>query len=257
MKPELHVLGLSIKTFGLAFAFAFVASGVLILKRLRELGKPPDWAYEMVFSALVGGIVGARGYYLVQHFSMVKHDLIGSTFSGSGLVWYGGLLGGAIAVLLWAWRRGWLGRQLLDASAPSLAIGYAVGRIGCQISGDGDYGKPFHGLTAMGYPHGTLATPPGITVYPTPIYETVAMSLVTWILWRTRDHARPGMVFALYLLLSGIERLLIEFIRRNAEVVAGLTAPQLESIGIVLAGAAWLAIVARRSGGPFTAAPAT
>lgn len=256
VKPELHVLGLSIKTFGLAFACAFLASGIIVLRRLRELGKPPDWAYEMVFAALVGGLLGSRLYYLVEHWSTVKHDIIGSAFSGSGLVWYGGAIGGAIAVLLWAWRRGYLGLALLDLCSPSLAIGYAVGRIGCQISGDGDYGKPFHGLTAMGYPNGTLPTPPGVTVYPTPVYETVAMCLLAWILWQLRDRVRPGMLFALYLLGSGLERFVVEFIRRNDEVVAGLTAPQLQALVAAVAGAAWLVIAARRRGGIFLTARA-
>jgi phosphatidylglycerol:prolipoprotein diacylglycerol transferase len=257
VKPEIHILGLSIKTFGVAFACGFLAAGAIIAHRLKELGKPVDWAYEFTFSALVGGLVGSRAYYLVQHWSSVKHDLIGSIFSGSGLVWYGGAIGGAICVLAWARWRGFLGPQLLDVAAIPLALGYAIGRIGCQISGDGDYGKPFHGLTAMGYPHGTLPTPPGVTVYPTPIYETVAMGLAAWVLWRLRDRVRPGLVFASYLVLAGSERFLVEFLRRNRHVLGGLTAPQLESLAVLAAGLAWLALVARRSRGIWAPSPAT
>src|SRR5437899_1773451 len=137
---------------------------------------------------------------------------------------------------------------MFDMCATALALGYAIGRIGCQVSGDGDYGIRSSLPWAMGYPHGTVPTPPGVKVQPTPIYETVAMSLVAYLLWRLRDRVRPGVVFALYLLLSGLERLLVEFIRRNSEVLAGLTAPQLESIGLCVVGLAWLAVLGRRRG---------
>ena len=252
MQPDVNVFGLSIKTFGVMFALGFVASGLIIGKRLRELGKPVDWAYEMVFAAMIGGLVGSRVYFLVQHWSSVKHDLIGGLFGGAGLVWYGGVIGGAIGMCLWAWRRGMLDRGLLDLCAPALAMGYAVGRIGCQVSGDGDYGKPSHLPWAMAYPKGTVPTTE--RVQPTPIYETLAMGLVAWWLWQLRDRVRPGVLFAFYLTLAGTERLLIEFARRNAHVVIGLTGPQLESIGLMLVGGAWLWFEHRR--GPLLAPPA-
>ena len=116
------------------------------------------------------------------------------------------------------------------------------------MSGDGDYGIRSSLPWAMGYPHGTLPTPPGVKVQPTPIYETVAMCLLAYGLWRLRDRVRPGVVFALYLLLSGLERFLVEFIRRNSEVFAGLTSPQLESVALMLIGSLWLALMARRGG---------
>jgi phosphatidylglycerol---prolipoprotein diacylglyceryl transferase len=248
MKPEIHLLGLSIKTFGVVFALGFLACGVVIARRLRELKLPVDWAYEIVFAALLGGVVGARAYYLIQNYSTVKHDLVGSIFSGSGLVWYGGAIGGAVCVLAWMRWRKVLNLVLVDVSATVLALGYAIGRIGCQLSGDGDYGIRSKLPWAMGYPHGTVPTPPGVTVQPTPIYETLAMGLVAYLLWRLRDRVRPGVVLAGYLLLSGLERLLVEFIRRNKEVWLGLTAPQLESVAAMLAGGLLLAALARRGG---------
>jgi phosphatidylglycerol---prolipoprotein diacylglyceryl transferase len=248
VQPEIHVFGLSLKTFGIVFACGFVAAGAILVRRLRELGKPTDWAYEMAFAALVGGLVGSRVYYVVQNYSQVKHDLLGSLFSGSGLVWYGGVIGGALAVIGWAAWRGILGLALLDLASVPLAMGYAIGRIGCQISGDGDYGKPSSLPWAMGYPHGTVPTPAGVKVQPTPIYETLSMGLVAWWLWRMRDRFRVGALFAFYLLLSGTERLLVEFVRRNHRVIAGLTAPQLESIGLMVAGVVWLALLSRSGG---------
>src|SRR5581483_3806028 len=114
MRPEIHLLGISLKTFGIVFACGFIAAGAILVRRLRELGKPPDFSYEMALAALVGGLVGSRVYYVIENYQQVKHDLLGSLFSGSGLVWYGGVIGGAIAVLAWArWRR-MLNVALLD-----------------------------------------------------------------------------------------------------------------------------------------------
>ena len=249
MYPEIHLGPATLQTFGLMFALAFLAAGALIWRRLGEIGKPVDWAYEIGFAGLLGGIVGSRVYFIVQNYSEVKDDLLGNLFSGSGLVWYGGAIGGTVAVLLWAWWRGFLGLALLDLVAPALALGYAIGRCGCQLSGDGDYGKPFNGFGAMSYPNGTVPTER--SVYPTPVYETLAMGLGAWILWQLRDRVRAGILFALYLVYAGAERFLVEFIRRNDAAALGLTSAQLESLGMMIAGAIWIAAVTRRHGGIF------
>jgi phosphatidylglycerol:prolipoprotein diacylglycerol transferase len=248
--PDLNIGPISAHTFGLMFALAFLAAGAVIARRLGELGKPVDWAYEIVFAALIGGVVGARLYYVIQNNAYDSSEL----FSGSGLVWYGGAIGGTIGVCLWAAYRGFLGLTLLDLCAPALALGYAIGRIGCQLSGDGDYGKAWGGPWAMAYPDGTLPTRQ--EVHPTPIYETLAMGLGALLLWHLRDRFRAGILFAIYLIYAGAERFLVEFIRRNDDVFAGLTTPQLESLGMVLAGAAWIAIAARRGSLRAAAAPA-
>jgi phosphatidylglycerol---prolipoprotein diacylglyceryl transferase len=253
MYPEIDIGPLTLKTFGLMFAFAFLAAGALIGKRLHELGKPVDWAYEMGFAALIGGVVGSRAYFLVQNWSEVKDDLLGNVVSGSGLVWYGGLIGGALAVLLWAWYRDFLHLALLDLTAPALALGYAIGRCGCQLSGDGDYGEPWDGPWAMSYPDGTVPT--DRTVHPTPIYETLAMGLGAWMLWQLRDRFRAGVLFAVYLLYAGGERFLVEFIRRNEDVALGLTTAQLESLAMMLAGTVWIVAVRRRHGSLSSVAP--
>ena len=248
MQPEIDLFGLPIKTFGVMFALGFLASGAVIQRRLKEHGKPADWAYEMIFSALVGGLVGARVIWMLENLDQVKGDVLGSIFSGSGLVWYGGVIGGAAAVALWARRKGWLGLQMLDVAAVPLALGNAIGRIGCQLSGDGDYGKAWHGPWAMGYPHGTVPTAPGETVHPTPIYETLGMGLIAWLLWSLRDLVRPGALFALWLLLAGTERLLVEFLRRNDHVLLGLTLPQVQSVAMMIAGGIWIGLLLRRHG---------
>jgi phosphatidylglycerol:prolipoprotein diacylglycerol transferase len=244
VQPEIDIGPLTLQTFGICFALAFVAAGAVAWRRLVEWGKPGDWAYELVFVALVGGIVGSRLDFILENYDDVKDDLLGNIFTGSGLVWYGGAIGGAIAVCLWAWWRGMLNLALLDLCAVPLAVGYALGRIGCQISGDGDYGQPWDGPWAMAYPDGTVATE--TPVHPTPIYETLAMGLVAYALWRLRDRFRTGILFAMYLVAAGAERFLVEFIRRNEDVALGLTQAQLISVVMVVAGGTWIAVIARR-----------
>jgi phosphatidylglycerol:prolipoprotein diacylglycerol transferase len=239
VQPSIDILGLSVKTFGLAFGFSFALCGLVLARRLRELGKPVDWAYEIIFAGLVGGLVGARLWYVADHTDALSDDLLGTLFGGSGLVWYGGAIGGAIAVIAWAWRKDFVGIALLDLCAPVLALGYAGGRVGCQVAGDGDYGQPWDGPWAMAYPHG--AVPIDVKVHPTPIYESLAMGLAALVLWRLRDRLAPGRLFALYLVLAGLERFLVEFIRRNEDVALGLTLAQLVSAAMFAAGAVWFA----------------
>jgi phosphatidylglycerol---prolipoprotein diacylglyceryl transferase len=249
MQPEISLGPLDLQTFGICFAFAFLASGAIFGRRLRELGKPADWTYEAVFAALIGGVVGSRVDFLIQNWDEVSGDVLGNIFSGSGLVFFGGLIGGAIGVLLWAWWRGWLGWELLDTAAAPIAIGYTVGRIGCQVSGDGDYGVESDLPWAMAYPEGTVPTDE--TVHPTPVYDTLTMGLATLVLWHLRDRFAPGVLFGLYLIIAGAQRFLIELIRRNDSVVGGLTLAQLFSLALLALGSALL--VSRRG----AARPAT
>ena len=237
MLPEIDILGLQLQTFGIMLALALVSSGVLVSWRLKELGLPADWTYEIMFCAGAGGVLGAKLWYVVE-----KGDL-GSLVSGTGLVFYGGAIGGALAVMAYAKYRGFLDYRLFDMGAPALAIGYAVGRLGCQLAGDGDYGIPSNLPWAMAYPKGTVPTT--VEVHPTPIYESLTMGLVALLLWRLRDRLTGGRLFALYLVLAGVERFLVEFVRRNEDVALGLTLAQLLSLGMVAGGVALAARVRR------------
>jgi phosphatidylglycerol:prolipoprotein diacylglycerol transferase len=234
VQPEIHILGITLQTFGLMMALGFVVAGVTAGAYLKEVGRPVDWAYEMVFAALVGGIVGARLWWVGENWSKAGDDIFGSLFGGSGLVWYGGAIGGALAVFIWARWRGVVDFVTADAVAVPLAAGYAVGRIGCQLAGDGDYGKDWDGPWAMAYPHGTVPTT--TPVHPTPVYETLTMGLVAILLWRWRHRWRPGTLFGLYLVLAGLERFLVEFLRRNEPVLLGLTQPQVLSLLMIAGG---------------------
>ena len=156
---------------GLGFVVAGVAR---VASCLKELGRPADWAYEMVFAALVGGLVGARLWSVIENWDEAKDDIFGSLFSGSGLVFYGGAVRRRD-------RRAGLGQVARRARPQDVRRRragrsprrYAIGRIGCQLAGDGDYGKAWDGPWAMAYPDGTVPTTE--EVHPTPIYETIAM----------------------------------------------------------------------------------
>jgi phosphatidylglycerol:prolipoprotein diacylglycerol transferase len=236
MQPELHLGPLTIQTFGICFALGFLAAAGIISRRLTELGRPADWTWELTFSVMVGGLVGSRLDYMLENWDKVSGDLLGNLFSGSGLVWYGGVVGGTIGAVAWAWRRGWVGWHIADLLCVPLALGYAIGRCGCQLSGDGDYGKASDLPWAMAYPKGTVPT--DTEVHPTPIYESLAMGIVALVLWRLRDRYDHGRLFALYLVLAGLERFLVEFVRRNDDVLLGLTLPQLFSLAMIAGGAA-------------------
>jgi phosphatidylglycerol:prolipoprotein diacylglycerol transferase len=251
VQPEIDLLGLPVKTFGLCFALAFLCAGAILARRFKELRWPADQATEALLAALVGGLVGARVYWLVDNWDEASGDWLGSIFGGSGLTWYGGALGGAIAVLLWARWRGRLSLALLDASAPALALGYAIGRVGCQVSGDGDYGRPSDVPWAMAYPDGVVPTDE--VVQPTPIYETLGMGLAALVLWQLRDRLPPAALFGLYLVFAGTERFVVEFWRRNPAADLGLTSAQITSLIMLVAG---VIVVAWRLRRPQTPAAA-
>lgn len=252
MYPEIDLGPLTLQTFGLMIALAFIVSGWIIALRLRELDAPVDWAYELVLAAAGGGLLGAKLW-----FSMQEGDWsAGQFFSGSGLVWYGGALGGAAAVCAYAKWRGILNLTLCDMCAPALAAGYAVGRIGCQLSGDGDYGTPTDAWWGMSYENGTVPTPPGVNVHPTPVFETVLMFALAALLWRWRDRFKPGVLFGIYLVASSFERFMIEFIRRNETVLAGVTLAQLFSIALAAIGAGMIIVLRDRPAEPARLIPA-
>ena len=189
----------------------------------------------MTTAILLGGLLGAKVNYILLNFKYFLDDPWASLFSGGGLVWYGGFIGGlaAFSCVVLKRRLRWL--QLADAVAPALAIGYAIGRIGCLLSGDGDYGKPSDLPWAMAFPNGTVPTL--APVHPTPIYEALIMAGVCFVLLKLgRRNLSEGKVFCIYLVLAGTERFLIEFWRINPVVASGLTMAQCISIAVIAFG---------------------
>jgi len=165
-------------------------------------------------------------------------ESLGALFSGSGLTWYGGFAVAAGAILWLIRRRGAPFLQVADAAGMALAIGYAIGRIGCQLAGDGDYGVPTDLPWGMAYPDGVVPTLE--KVHPAPVYETL-MGVGIWgALWGLRTRIeRPGLLFCLYLVMAGLARFLVEFIRLNPLVLWGLSAAQLISLAMIAVGIVW------------------
>lgn len=238
---------------------------------------PHDRISEITVWAAVGGIVGAKVFDLFDNWNAFLNDPIGALLSGGGLAFYGGLVLGFVAVVAYMWRHGIPFLPAADAVAPALTAGYGVGRIGCQLSGDGDWGivnqapKPEwlgwlpDSWWASTYPHHVLNTPytdpvssvpiEGCTwrycmelsmpVFPTPLYETLMMAVVFAILWVLRKRLRvPGMLFFLYLALAAVERFWIEKIRVNVHhEVLGMRMSQAEIISSILFTISVLAMV--------------
>ncbi len=250
MIPDnLHIGPIPIHLFGIFLALAFLGANWLFARELARRGYPAEIASSAIVWAAVGGIVGARLWLVVERWQEFVRDPVGLLFTGSGFVFYGGLVGGAIAVTLVLRRHRIPWWDGADAAAPAIALGQAIGRIGCQVSGDGDWGQVTELPWGMAYPHAVVGWPypPGVRVHPTPIYESVAyFAIVALLLWRRRRAAPPGTVFAWYLVLASGARFLVEFVRINPVVAMGLTAAQITSLVLVLCGASRLWLVRGR-----------
>ena len=286
-------LPLPFAMFGLFVAIAALAAGACLRRELQRLygagrigpalrmTKQPDGSRRPVevapallvgdftFIVLFAGIVGARLFHILEHVDAFVADPLSMIFTRSGLSIFGGLIVGAAAglMLLRRWRIG--ARPFLDAIAPALMLGYAIGRLGCQVSGDGDWGiaadmalKPAWvptWLWAQTYDNnifGEVLAAPG--VYPTPIYESIMALGCFAVLWALRRHSfRAGWLFSVYLLLAGAERLLIEQIRVNVRFdLFGLHVTQAEFIAVafLVAGGVGAALLGRRVAAGRTAA---
>ena len=218
-------------------------------------GAGPD-AVGMVAIAVVAGIVGAKLWHVLD--TPIEFREMGwrVLWDSAGFAWFGGLLFGISALVFQGWWAKIGGLRTLDLAAPAAAIGYGIGRIGCFLSGDGCYGLPTTLPWGMSFPHGI--EPTLVRVHPTPLYELAAALLIGWWLWRRggKPHG-TGAIVGEYLMLSGIARFLVEFIRRNPKVLWGLSNAQLASLGSVIAGAAlvWWA-ASRPVNGPYEAGAA-
>jgi phosphatidylglycerol---prolipoprotein diacylglyceryl transferase len=251
----IHLGPLEVTGYGLMLMVAFLMGGWLIARQLRERQLREDYAADIVAAAVIGGIIGAKLWYVA-----LTQDL-GALFSRGGLVWYGGFIGGAIAVMLNGWRLRVPLRWTMHLAAPALAAAYALGRVGCFLVND-DYGRPTSLPWGMRFPEGLppstagnlqqlfgIPVPPGIdpsavlAVHPTQLYEVVVMLAAFAVLWSLRKRNYPiGWLFALYLVFAGVERFLVEFVRaKDDRFLGAFTIAQLTSVIIVLLGLALLA----------------
>src|SRR6202167_3406933 len=225
MYPFIHIGRFSIGTFGIMLWLAAVAACWILYKNFRR-GQIDGDAISIVAVSTVAGVLGSKIWHVLETPHALMSHPADVLFDRAGFAWYGGLIVGILA-LLWQARvyKLWA-LTMLDAASPAAALGYGVGRIGCLISGDGDYGKPTTLPWGMSFPNGIVPTTE--RVHPTPIYEFLIAIVIFWILWRLggraiRDARPAGIVFAAYLVLTGVARFLIEFIRINPRSFFGMT----------------------------------
>jgi phosphatidylglycerol---prolipoprotein diacylglyceryl transferase len=250
MRPVLFTLGdIAIPSFW-AMAFLAFFVGLLVIRRdIVERGYDVRLAYDMVLWAYVGGWIGARLFVIPTGWSYFVEDPIVFLLSSSGWVWYGGLVGGAVGVLWLARRVGMPAAVAGDIMAPALAIGLAVGRIGCQLAGDGDYGVPTDLPWGMSYPDGVVPTTE--RVHPAPLYELVLYTAIFFTLWRQRGRGLPpGHLLGQYLVYSGAARFAVEFVRRNPGWLLGLTTAQWFSVASIAVGLWLMRRLSKGSEGP-------
>ncbi|MFQ5771925.1 MAG: prolipoprotein diacylglyceryl transferase, partial [bacterium] len=182
-----------------------------------------------------GGFLGARIYYIAERWQQFLADPADYIFTGAGLVWYGGLFGGFLATIWYVHHKNISIPLTCDLMAPLLALGQTFGRMGCLLSGDGDYGPPTDVPWAMSFPKGIIPTVE--KVHPTPIYDMIILLTIFGVLWKIRKKSLPtGFKFNLYLILLGAGRFFTEFYRNNPKVLLGLTMAQLISIGSIIIG---------------------
>ncbi len=231
MLPVLFsVFGFHIQSYGVSKALAALAAAFLLARAFERVALKRDSAYSLVMWATVWGFVGAKIYYLLEHFpTLTMHD-----FGGMGFTWYGGLIGGTVAALVIVRRHRLPLGIVAGAAAVPLTIAYGIGRLGCLLSGDGTYGKPTSLPWAMTFPNGVVPTT--VPVHPTPLYEALAAVLIAALLWALAKRWNPVAVFGAYLALSGISRFLVEFLRINKPVLLGLTQPQLWALASLIVG---------------------
>lgn len=257
VRPILFKIGpLNVYSFGLMMGIGFLVANYFLIKEFTRKGLTSNFANEVTIIAVIAGIAGSKVLFLIEDWGDFLNDPIGLTFSPGGLTWYGGFILAALVIWWDIRRKHYKFLKTADAFAPALILGYGIARIGCHLSGDGDYGMPtnlpwgvdyskgivppsialkdFPGITAA-FPGGIV--PDNILMHPTPLYECLACVVIFLFLWKVRKAIKPaGGLFMLYLVLAGCERLVVEFIRLNPRLLVGLSEAQLVSIPLILVG---------------------
>lgn len=223
-------------------ALALFAGAVRLAYSFKRYGIDPRLAERYVTAGGITGLLGARLWYMGENWNFVKNEPIDALLSSAGFTFYGGFIIAAIVVIGMVLRdRTDLGK-FLDSVGPCLALGYAVGRLGCQLSGDGDYGIATTGFWGMSYSTGVVPTPPGVLVYPTPLFESTLSLLVLWILLKVEASSTilTGRFqrFGLYLVLISIERVSVEGFRINPIVSWGMSEAQIIAVALIALGGA-------------------
>ena len=235
MYPFIHIGPLTLGSYGLMVAIGLICAFFILRADFARREVSAD-AEAIIGITGLAGLVGSRLYHLLETPAEFFADPWPQLFSTMGFAFVGAIIGGFVALVILAKR---FKISMLDAASPAAAMGYGIGRIGCLISGDGDYGIPTSLPWGMSFPNGIVPTTE--RVHPTPIYEFLVAILIFWILWRLgarglKKHAPNGIIFAAYLVLTGIARFLVEMIRINPRSFYGMTNAQAASVVSILAG---------------------
>lgn len=235
--------------FGIAVLLAFAIAQIICQRELARRGHDPEPIGDLVFAAVIGGLLGAKIYYVI-----LVGDIT-TLWSRGGFVFWGGLIGGIIAVFLLIHRKRLDTWRIADVAGIGIAAAYSIGRTGCWAVGD-DYGRPWASRFAVAFPDGAppstaanlaafhSSIPPGIapntvlSVYPTQLLEVALGFGMFLILWHLRKHKHAeGWLLGVYMVLAGIERFLVEFLRaKDDRFLGSFTMAQLFAVLFVIAG---------------------
>ena len=258
MYPKLIEIGpVPIYSYGLMLGIAFLVGSVILRRELVRKHLDENLAINITFISLVAGIVGSKLFYIIEEWnfgdvplsSLLKSDVL---FSPSGLTFYGGLILSIVVLIIFCKAKKLKVLEIFDCMAPAAALAYGIARIGCHLSGDGDYGIRVNGtmweFIGYSYANGTVPTPPGVLVHPTSIYEFVICIGIFLYLWNYQKNSKfNGDVFFRYLVLSGIARLFIEIIRLNPRIIFELSQAQIISIIMIVLGVVMLIILSKNT----------
>lgn len=238
MIPYLHLGPLTLPTFGLMVALALISAAYILQADFDRRGMKAD-AFLMITVAGIAGILGAKLYHLLEDPAVLIANPGPLLFSRFGFAWFGGFLGGFGTMLVMGWKAKVPMPEFLDACSPAASFGYAIGRIGCFLSGDGDYGKPTSLPWGMSFPNGVVPTLD--RVHPAPLYEFIVWCAIGLFLWRLggkslQNPKAAGKIFCAYLILTGAARFLVEIIRINPPWILGMSNAQVASVICILGG---------------------
>jgi phosphatidylglycerol:prolipoprotein diacylglycerol transferase len=228
-----------------------IAVGVWLAARQAERkGFAKADIYDGALWVVLAGMLGARLFHVIDHWphEYAPNPIRALYIWEGGLAIWGGVFGGLVAVAVLAWRRGWRLPRLLDAAAPGLVLGQALGRFACIITGDA-MGKPTNGPLGFAYTNpGAMVPELGVYYTPTPVYEIIMNLAIFAVVWRLRNRKLPeGGLFLIYLLLYSTGRFIVTFWSSYQIVAFGLNQAQLVSLAAFTIGLPWLVIVLRRN----------
>lgn len=276
MYPYIDFGPVHLGTFGLLLWLAAVVATVVLHKNFVRKGVDAD-ALSVVAFVVIAGVIGAKIWHELENVGELRMAMLQIVAPGwghpldilvdflhwfqAGFAWFGGLVAG-IAMLMWQGREakpegatGWLASvRMLDLATPAAAIGYGVGRIGCLLSGDGDYGINTKLPWGVHMAKNALVppTPPNALVQPTPVYELLFGLALAWVLWQLGRKIWPiGWLTGLYLVLSGLGRFLVEFVRINPRLYWGMSNAQVAAVGSMVVGSVVMLVAWRRATATF------